>query len=709
MAGAICVPILLALYLLKLRRRPLRVGSILFWPKASDDAQVNVPFRWLRPSWLLFLHLLALLFLLLALARPTIESEGGASERVVLLIDTSASMASIDTPSIDPNIKNPTRLDRAKTRATELIKQLRSEDRRSISVVSFAATAQTLAAFTPSASIINDAIETAAQTDQPANLPAALTLVESLTAESGSQTPETQSPPTVILLSDGSYPADDGDLSTSLRLRYERIGPEDQGVVDEGRTYQITPRTDNLGIANIAARRDDINPALVRVFARVVSNNTTAIDVPMSLAIEGVVSSRRAIRIPAANAENKPGEQQVIFEVPASPKGILTITIDRPDSLESDNIASVVLPDQFRPIINVVTQSTTSTPTSPRAAQDFAWLITDVLDELGCERVSRRTIDEYTADQLTSTTSDPHLTIFVGVSPAKPPRGSSVHFGGDKSIPPLAFTTTSDSQLGAPEMTPRPGSIYWDRTHPLMRGVPLDSLIVRRALAWTISDELLAANKSLTATVLARSDDTPLITLINDAGAGAGSGSGGERIAIGFDLIDSNWPLQPAFAVFLANVVDRLTPRARSFVGQAFTTGESAIIRVQGRQSISLSGPADILVREGGGGTSNPSLLAPGATESISAGLLAKAGVYLVKGAGQNNSGSSGGDRAIAVNVANELESMALAPLQVQLGSKQMTSFESGTNTRELWREFLLAAGLLLSIEWLVYGWQVRK
>lgn len=681
------------------------MGSILFWPKASDDAQVNVPFRWLRPSWLLFLHLLALLFLLLALARPTIESEGGASERVVLLIDTSASMASIDAPSIDPNIKNPTRLDRAKTRAAELIKQLRSEDRRSISVVSFAATAQTLSAFTPSASIINDAIESTAQTDQPANLPAALTLVESLTAESGSPTPETQSPPTVILLSDGSYPADDGNLSTSLRLRFERIGPPpEQDQSDQTATPRI-PRTDNLGIANIAARRDDINPAFVRVFARVVSNNTTAIDVPMSLAIEGVVSSRRAIRIPAANADNKPGEQQVIFEVPASPKGVLTVTIDRPDSLESDNIASVVLPDQFRPIINVVTQSTISTPTSPQAAQDFAWLITDVLDELGCERVSRRTIDEYQADQLTSTTSDPHLTIFVGVSPAKPPRGSSVHFGGDKSIPPLAFTTTPDSQLGAAEMTPRPGSIYWDRTHALMRGVPLDSLIVRRALAWTISDELLAANKSLTATVLARSDDTPLITLINDAGAGAGSG--GERIAIGFDLIDSNWPLQPAFAVFLANVVDRLTPRARSFVGQAFTTGESAIIRVQGRQSVSLSGPADILVREGG--TSNPSLLAPGATESISAGLLAKAGVYLVKGAGQNNSGSSGGDRAIAVNVANELESMALAPLQVQLGSKQMTSFESGTNTRELWREFLLAAGLLLSIEWLVYGWQVRK
>lgn len=691
-AAAICVPILLALYLLKLRRRPLRVGSILFWPKASDDAQVNIPFRWLRPSWLLFLHLIALACLLLALARPTIESEGGASERVVLLIDTSASMGTIDTPSADPTNTNPTRLDRAKTRAAELVRQLRSEDRRSISVVSFAAAAQTLSAFTPSVSIINAAIDSAAQTDQPANLPAALTLVESLTAEAGSQNPETQSPPTVILLSEGSYPADDGNLSTSLRLRFERIGP---ATTSDQPNQASTPRTDNLGIANIAARRDDINPALVRVFARVVSNNLTPVDVPLSLAIEGVVSSRRAVRVPAATQDDKPGEQQVIFEVAASPKGVLSVTIDRPDSLDADNIASIVLPDQFRPVVAVVTRTNTSTPTSPSASQDFAWLITDVLDELGCERVSRRTIDDYQADLLTGSaeTQDTHLTIFVGVSPNKPPRTPSLHFGGDLAIAPLEFTTSDTADSAAPLMIPRPGSIYWDRTHALMRGVPLDSLVVRRSLAWTLSDAQLNTNKSLATTVLARSNDTPLITLINDAGL--------ERIAIGFDLIDSNWPLQPSFAVFLANVVDRLTPRARSFVGQAFTTGESAIIRVQGRQSVSLSGPEDILVREGG--TTNPSLLSPNATESVSAGILAKAGVYLVKGAGEK------GDRAIAVNIANELESMALAPMQVQLGTKQMTSFESGTNNRELWREFLLAAGLLLSLEWLVYGWQVRK
>lgn len=693
------MPTLLVLYLLKLRRRPLRVGSILFWPKASDDAQVNVPFRWLSPSWLLLLHLLALACLLLALARPTIDSEDGASERVVLLLDTSASMGTIDTLPESGTPPRETRLDRAKARAAELVRQLRADNRRSICVASFAASAQTLSAFTPSASIAQDAISSVSQTDQPANLPAALMLVESLTADATTQaSAETQSPPTVILLSDGSFPADEDNLSTSLRLRYERIGPP--AAVDGGSSREQsstptrTPASDNIGIANIAARRDDTNPSLVRLFARVVSNNATALDVPLSLAIEGVVTSRRAVRVRAATPDDAAGEQQVVFEVPASPKGVLTVMIDRPDSLASDNIASLVLPDQFKPVVTVVTRDADNAATLPAISRDFTWLITDVLDELGCERVNRRSISEYESERRISTTAPlPHLTIFVGTSPSAPPASPSLHFGGGTPLPPLQF---ANDDASANVITPSTSSIFWDRLHPLMRGVPLDSLIVRKALALRVADSGESSqptSQTQPASVLARSNDTPLIALISDNSI--------ERIFIGFDLIDSNWPLQPGFAVFLANVVDRLTPRARSFVGQSFTTGESIVIRAQGRESISLSGPADILVREGG--SINPTLTSPDAVQSVSAGLVAKAGVYIVKGAGER------GDRAVAVNIANQLESMALAPMQVQLGTKEMNVFESGANTRELWREFLLAAGLMLSIEWLVYGWQVRK
>ena len=43
LAAAVVLPLLVAMYLLKLRRRPLRVSSVLLWEKFGSDLQVNVP------------------------------------------------------------------------------------------------------------------------------------------------------------------------------------------------------------------------------------------------------------------------------------------------------------------------------------------------------------------------------------------------------------------------------------------------------------------------------------------------------------------------------------------------------------------------------------------------------------------------------------------------------------------------------------------
>src|SRR5262247_1796467 len=118
-AAAITAPILLILYMLRLRRRPVRVSTIMFWPVAAEDAQANEPLRWLRPSWLLFLHAAVLALLLLALARPAVMGPG-AADRLVILIDRSASMSAADMPD------GKTRLDAAKARAARLIEDLLS-------------------------------------------------------------------------------------------------------------------------------------------------------------------------------------------------------------------------------------------------------------------------------------------------------------------------------------------------------------------------------------------------------------------------------------------------------------------------------------------------------------------------------------------------------------------------------------------------------
>jgi len=76
-AAAVGGLLLVLLYILRLRRRPLRVSSILHWPKAVVDAQANEPFQRLRPSWLMALQAAALALLSLAAGRPVLDDGGG--------------------------------------------------------------------------------------------------------------------------------------------------------------------------------------------------------------------------------------------------------------------------------------------------------------------------------------------------------------------------------------------------------------------------------------------------------------------------------------------------------------------------------------------------------------------------------------------------------------------------------------------------------
>ncbi|MBY0261197.1 MAG: VWA domain-containing protein, partial [Phycisphaerales bacterium] len=125
-AGAVAVPALIALYFLKLRRKPLKVSSTLLWEQAFSDLQANVPLRWLKVSWPLVLQLAALVCLLLAFARPTVSGGAGAARRVVIVIDRSASMSAGDG-RLAAAAGEParTRLDEAKDAALKLIDELR--------------------------------------------------------------------------------------------------------------------------------------------------------------------------------------------------------------------------------------------------------------------------------------------------------------------------------------------------------------------------------------------------------------------------------------------------------------------------------------------------------------------------------------------------------------------------------------------------------
>jgi len=96
-AASIALPLLLLLYFLKLRRTERRVASTLLWKKAVQDLQVNAPFQKLRKNLLLLLQFLLLVAVLLAIAGPVSNFVGQPERNVVVLLDQSASMKTIES------------------------------------------------------------------------------------------------------------------------------------------------------------------------------------------------------------------------------------------------------------------------------------------------------------------------------------------------------------------------------------------------------------------------------------------------------------------------------------------------------------------------------------------------------------------------------------------------------------------------------------
>lgn len=90
------LPVIVALYILRQRRPPQVVGSLMLWRQAHVEVVRGRPWERFRPTLLMWLQLLAMTLIALALARPACVSQGSDGQRLVLLLDASASMGATD-------------------------------------------------------------------------------------------------------------------------------------------------------------------------------------------------------------------------------------------------------------------------------------------------------------------------------------------------------------------------------------------------------------------------------------------------------------------------------------------------------------------------------------------------------------------------------------------------------------------------------------
>ena len=68
--GLLFIPVVLAMYMLKLRRDQAVVPSTLLWSRLLSDVEANAPWQRLRRTLLLLLQLLLVVIIALLAARP---------------------------------------------------------------------------------------------------------------------------------------------------------------------------------------------------------------------------------------------------------------------------------------------------------------------------------------------------------------------------------------------------------------------------------------------------------------------------------------------------------------------------------------------------------------------------------------------------------------------------------------------------------------
>jgi von Willebrand factor type A domain/Aerotolerance regulator N-terminal len=168
--GLLAVPLIVAFYMLRLRRPRHEVSSTYLWQALVRDVEANAPWQRLRRSLLLLLQLLMAVLLAFLVARPFSEHPAALARDIILVVDASASMAATDV--------FPDRLGAAKRAAINALADIPSEGK--VSVIAAAETARVVANEATDRGRVTRAIQSIEQSTAEGNMADALKLAGKL-------------------------------------------------------------------------------------------------------------------------------------------------------------------------------------------------------------------------------------------------------------------------------------------------------------------------------------------------------------------------------------------------------------------------------------------------------------------------------------------------------------------------------------------------
>jgi hypothetical protein len=648
-AAGITVPLLLAMYFLKLRRRQVEVSSTLLWRRAVQDLRVNSPFQKLRRSLLLLLQLLLLAALLLALARPAARGPTAGGVRVVVVVDQSASMNATDVA--------PTRLDKAKSSALQLIEDTDLGPGGGIMVVAMAREARVMQPFTSDKDLLRAAVRAIAPTDHAGDLAPVLRLIDPYLAPAGStgNTPGAAAPVTVYVFSDGQLARGEDLALRGGDLRYVRIGADDAAV-------------DNLAIILLTARRDVLHPQRAQVNATLANYGMQPVTTHVTLSLDGQPRAVASVTVPAYRVETgaaadrprgAPGTVVVPFPIVTPGGALVEVAHDHADQLAADDHAALVLAPPAQVQVLLVTTGNGFLERALRSAL-VRKLVVRTPAEYEHEDPRRLRRGGGGAESAGDEGFD--LIVFDGTPPARVPPVNSLYLG---TTPPLPGVARLGPAAGEPRVQ---DLLNWDPRHPLLQHVEMRYLVLQDPGHLVLPQS---------ARVLASAAGGPVMAECADAGV--------RHVMTSFGILDTNWPMQVSFVTFICNAVQTLAAGGAA-PATSYHTGEVAVVPAQAwAPELVYQGPVTLRGPVTGGRCTLPE--------------FTRVGLY------RCDSGAAAPAEQLAVNLCDEVASDLHAPPQLPV--RVAGGHASGPivlGRQEVWRWFLWTALGLLLTEWLVYA-----
>jgi Ca-activated chloride channel homolog len=394
--------------------------------------------------------------------------------------------------------------------------------------------------------------------------------------------------------------------------------------------HRIGRGSNNAAITAIDARSNPANPRERAIYVGLANFSAIPMNGTLDLRLDDRLLETRAVLIP-------PGESvSQVFQIQQLADGIFRATLNIEDDLATDNEALIpsFLPNPVRVLL--LTRGNRLLERALRAVPHVALTVSPVADNAAHD-----------------------VVVLDNITPDRWP---------DANV--LAFGVANTNWFAKTTVLSAPAIVDWRAAHPLLRHAAFDEVAISESLgvkapSWAVS--LLEAPQA--SLMVAGEIDQ-------------------RRIAwVGFDVLNSNWPLRISFPIFIANAMEWLNPAVDQSARLLVKAGEPFHYPLQEPVATArITNPA---------GTKETLELAPGATELVYGGTLQR-GIYRAE-FGTNR-------LTFCVNLLDPNESNIAPRDEFALGARLRVSAQAPQRASvELWRPIVGLALFLLIFEWWYY------